>query len=107
VRRLPAQIHEAYFVEMDDGSTLLIETHGPVGPLFNVLVIGRCKVSNHNLRDNFSSFRRLLIDFSSMLHTGKPPIPVRDLEISIRTLIAGRAAKLNGPAVPVHFVSGA
>ena len=101
VRRLGAATHEAYFIEMDDGSTLFIEAHGPVGPLFNVTVIGRGKVSSHDLRDNFSSFRRLLLDFGRMLHSGEPPIPARDVELSIRTLMAGKAATLDGPAISV------
>lgn len=105
VRRLPCGSHAAYFLEMDDGSTLLIEAHGAVGPLFNVSVVGRCKSSSHDLRDNFSSFRRVLVDFGRMLHTGKPPIPARDVELSIRTLIAGCDAEVGGPAVPVRQAS--
>lgn len=102
IRRLEAATHEAYFLEMDDGSTLLIEVHGPVGPLFNVSVVGRGKASSHDLRDNFSSFRRLLQDFSRMLHTGEPPIPPLDVELSIRTLMAGKAATVGGPAIRIN-----
>lgn len=101
VRRLEASTHEAYFMEMDDDSVLLVEPHGPVGPLFNVSVVGRSKASSHDLRDNFSSFRRLLQDFSRMLHTGEPPIPPRDVELSIRTLMAGKAAAIGGPAIHI------
>jgi hypothetical protein len=101
IRRLEATKHESYFMEMDDGSTLLIETHGQVGPLFNVSVIGQGKVSTHDLRDNFSSFRRLLHDFSKMLQTGEPPIPPYDVELSIRTVIAGKLASPGGEAIPI------
>lgn len=101
VRRLESEPHEAYFIEMDDGSTLLIETHGPVGPLFNIAVVGRGKASSHDLRDNFSSFRRLLQDFSHMLHTGEPPIPSKDVELSIRTLMAGKAATVGGRPIRI------
>lgn len=106
VRRLAVRTHEAYFMEMDDGSSLLVEAHGPVGPLFNVSVVGRGKASSHDLRDNFSSFRRLLEDFGRMLHDGKPPISPRDVEWSIRTLIAGRAAEVGGPAMPISCAGG-
>jgi len=101
IRRLSVLTHEAYFLEMDDGSSLLIEVHGTVGPLFNVSVIGRGKSSSHDLRDNFSSFRRLLEEFGGMLKNGEPPIRTRDVEFSIRTLIAGREAEVDGPPVMI------
>jgi predicted dehydrogenase len=101
VRRLESATHESYFMEMDDGSTLLIEAHGPVGPLFNVSVVGRGKASTHDLRDNFSSFRRLLQDFVRMLRTGDAPIPPRDVELSIRTLMAGKFASVGGRPIRI------
>lgn len=103
IRRLPARSHQVYFLELDDGSSLLIEVHGPVGPLFNVSVVGRGKTSVHDLRDNFSSFRRLLIDFKNMLETRQPPISPKDVEISIRTLIAGKIATENGLPIPIQY----
>lgn len=99
IRRLNAASHESRLIEMDDGSTLLIENHGAVGPLFNVSVIGTGKASTHDLRDNFSSFRRLLTDFERMIREGEPPIPPRDVAASIRTLIAGKAAEAGGKAI--------
>lgn len=102
VRRLESATHESYFMEMDDGSTLLIEAHGPVGPLFNVVVVGRGKASTHDLRDNFSSFRRLLQDFGRMLSTGAPPIPPRDVELSIRVLMAGKLASVGGSPIRIY-----
>jgi hypothetical protein len=96
VRRHNAGSHDVYSLEMNDGSSLVIEVCGNVGPLFNISVVGQEKASSHDLLDNFSSFKRLLQDFSQMLVDGKPPIPLEDVEMSIKTLIAGRNAEVSG-----------
>lgn len=92
IHRPISESSDIYWIDMDDGSYVTIEPRGNVGPLFNVSIVGREKVSSHDLLDNFSSFSRLLGDFSKMLSDGKPPISPKDVEIAIKTLIAGRNA---------------
>lgn len=103
VQRLPAA-HGAYAIALSDGSLLQIDCLGASAPVFNLVVSGRAKTTVHDLRDNFSAFRRCLKGFIDMVETGRPPFAPEDTETIMLTLMAGLAAEPGGAPVKVRPV---
>lgn len=91
VTALPA-MHESLAVQMDDGSLFQVDALGNVAPCFDLAIYGTKRSSSHEIRDNFSMFRRLMFHFARSVHTGEPGIPVEDMLTSIKLLIAGQLA---------------
>jgi predicted dehydrogenase len=96
--------HDSMAIEMDNGSLFQVDTLGNIGRLFRLEIFGREKISQHDLVDNFSMFRRTLQHFIEMVHSGEPQIPVLDTVDSIRTLIAGRQSAETGKRVTLNDV---
>lgn len=85
--------HQSMAIAMDDGSLLQIDALGNVGPCFRFDVFGTGRISTHEVRDNFSMFRRLMYHFTRAVQTGAPGIPASDTLASISLLMAGERAQ--------------
>lgn len=88
VTSLTAQ-HEAFAIEMDDGTLFEVACLGSVPKVFRIDLFGVEGHSSFDLFDNFSAFRRTLARFIEMVKSGTPPIPAADTLASMRTLMAG------------------
>lgn len=88
--------HEQMRLHMDQGWLATIDCLGRVPPQFSLTIHGRERTSTHDLRDNFSAFKRLLSAFLDMVRGGKPPIPPADTLTAMRALIAGRRSAMTG-----------
>lgn len=105
VQSLPAH-HESMAVALDDGSLLQIDALGDTETIFRLDVVGRRRISSHDLRDNFSAFRRCLERFLRLVRTGEAPYPPEDTLRSMATLVAGRRSQREGRPVTVEEVLG-
>ena len=93
--------HDAFAVELDGGTLVEVDALGDVQFVFDVAFHGRPGHSTHELRDNFTAFRRTLWTFLHTVHTGDPALdPEATLDV-MRTLIAGRRARETGEPVAV------
>ncbi len=101
VRRLAAR-HAAFVADLDDGGTFAIDMLGPRAPVINLSVLGAGRIASVDIRDNFTAFRRCMIEFLKMIGTRTSPIDPAFTRNVIRTLIAGRAAIAGGMAVEVE-----
>lgn len=101
VQRLPAA-HAAYAIALSDGCLLSIDCLGASAAVFNVAVVGRAKTTVHDVRDNFSGFRRCLRAFIDMAETHCPPFDPEDTEIAMLTLMAGQMAEAGGTPVRIR-----
>ena len=88
--------HEQMILHLDDGSLATIDALGAVPVQFTLSIHGRDRASSHELRDNFSAFKRLLADFVKQVETGAPSIAPSETLCVMRTLIAGRRAADRG-----------
>ncbi|MCC7045288.1 MAG: Gfo/Idh/MocA family oxidoreductase [Alphaproteobacteria bacterium] len=88
--------HEQIRVHMDQGWLATIDCLGEVPPQFSLTIHGRARTSTHELRDNFTAFKRLLTAFVGMARGGKPAIPPADTLCVMKTLIAGRRSATTG-----------
>jgi predicted dehydrogenase len=88
--------HEQMRIHMDQGWLATIDCLGAVPPQFSLSIHGRLRTTAHDLRDNFTAFKRLLTAFVEMARTGKPAIPPADTLTAMRTLIAGRRSATTG-----------
>lgn len=82
--------HDSMMIEMDNGGLFQVDALGTIGRLFHLDIFGRRKMSQHDLYDNFSMFRRTLQTFMEMINSGVPQISPQDTITSVITLIAGR-----------------
>jgi hypothetical protein len=100
VRKIRAR-HAAYLVNLSNGGTFAIDMLGPEAPVINLSVLGSRKIASADLQSNFHAFRRCLREFLRMI---REKVPVLDPAMTanvIHTLIAGRQALPDGPAVSV------
>ena len=88
--------HESMTLHMDDGTLAVIDALGEVPVQFTLSIHGRKRTSTHELRDNFTAFKRLLTAFVAQARDGRPAIPPADTLTSMKTLIAGRRAAATG-----------
>jgi predicted dehydrogenase len=88
-------------IEMDDGTHVQVDTLGDVPMTFAVDVFGTDRTSRHDLRDNFTAFRRTLWRFVESIRDGDPAIPPEETLDVMRVLIAGRIARGEGRRVPI------
>jgi predicted dehydrogenase len=97
--------HEHMVLHMDDGSLATIDALGDVPVQFALTIHGRKRTSTHDLRDNFTSFKRLLTAFIGQVRTKTPAIPPDETLCVLRTLIAGRRAAGRDTAVDLKEVT--
>jgi hypothetical protein len=102
IQRLAAG-HTSFAIELSDGALLSVDCLGASEPVFNLTVVGRSKTTTHDVRDNFSAFRRTLSAFLDMVRTVRPPFPPEDTVIGMRTLMAGLAAEPGGLPVRISL----
>jgi predicted dehydrogenase len=88
--------HEQMRVHMDQGWLATIDCLGQAPPQFSLSIHGRERTSTHDLRDNFTAFKRLLAAFVAMARGGKPAIPPADTMCAMKALIAGRRSAASG-----------
>jgi predicted dehydrogenase len=93
--------HDAFAVELDDGTLVEVDALGEAPFTFDVGFYGSERQSAHELRDNFTAFRRTLWAFVETVRTGTPVVaPESTLDV-MRTLMAGRRARETGETVAV------
>ena len=91
VTPLPSR-HESLAIALDDGTLFQLDALGDVRPCFRLDLFGSERCSSHEIRDNFSMFRRLLYHFARSVRDGRPAVPPADTVAAIALLIAGRRA---------------
>jgi len=96
--------HDAYTVLMNDGSTVEIDAMGKVPLTFQVDIWGSERRGTHEIRDNFSAFRRTLWRFLQMVETDEPQIPPADTIQLMKVLIAGRRAEKHDRIVEIDEI---
>ena len=96
--------HASMAVETDNSTLVLIDALDECATPFRIDFYGTKLSSVHEIRDNFSMFRRALWQFEGMIRTGEPPIPPRHTVDMMRVLIAGRRAVAGGERVGIHDV---
>lgn len=84
--------HASLAVNMADGSLLQLDSLGESPATFRVDIWGTEFASSHDIRDNFSMFRRMLWHFARSIETNKPAIPPQHTIDLMRLMIAGRIA---------------
>jgi predicted dehydrogenase len=93
--------HDAFAVELDGGTLVEIDALGEAPFTFDVALYGSEAHSTHQLRDNFTAFRRTLWAFLETVRTGDPVVDPEDTLDVMRTLAAGRWARETGEDVAV------
>lgn len=96
--------HASMAVETDDGTLVLIDALADAATPFRIDFYGTKLSSVHEIRDNFTMFRRMLWAFASMLSNGTPAVPPRHTVDMMKTLIAGRCAAAGGGKVSLDDV---
>jgi predicted dehydrogenase len=96
--------HDAYTVSMSDGTTVEIDAMGEIPLTFQVDIWGNEQRSIHEIRDNFSAFRRTLWRFFQMVRTEEPQIPPADTIQLMKVLIAGRRAEKQDRTVEISEI---
>ena len=91
VTPLPSR-HASLAIALDDGTLFQLDALGDVGPCFRLDLFGSARDSSHEIRDNFSMFRRLLFHFARGIREGRPAVPPADTLAAIKLLIAGHRA---------------
>jgi predicted dehydrogenase len=101
----PAADHVAVRIETAAGYPVQIDALGEVPVTFDVAIYGRERTSRHQLRDNFTAFRRTLARVVAGIRTGEPSMsPETTLDV-IRTLIAGHRARAEDRRVELAEVA--
>jgi predicted dehydrogenase len=97
-----AVAHGSVAVRLEDRSLLLIDALGATPTPFSLQVFGTIGNAEVKIRDNFTAFRRTIINFVDLVRTGKPVIDPEDTLLVIRTLISGVEAEAGGAEVLVR-----
>lgn len=98
--------HEQMTLQMNDGTLATIDCLGDGPPQFHLSIHGRQRVTTHDLRDNFTAFKRLLTAFVGQVRSGEPAIPPRETLTVMHTLMAGRrSATHHGKPIDLEEVS--
>ena len=85
--------HFSVAVSLNDGCLLQIDALGGCPKTFSIDIWGSQGRSSHEISDNFTMFRRMLLGFAQSLETGTAAInPQATIDI-MRILIAGRVAR--------------
>lgn len=93
--------HESLQLTLSDDTPVRIDALGPTGVTFQLDVFGECNRAHLGLYDNYSSFKRCLEAFVSMVESGKPAIPPETTLLSMATLRAGLDAVRDRRAVKI------
>ena len=96
-----ASHHQSLAIALDDGSLFQLDALGDVGPCFHLDLFGSARISSHEVRDNFSMFRRLLYHFARSVRDARPAVPPADTIAAMTLLIAGRRALAEERTVPI------
>lgn len=96
--------HDGFTVAMRDGTTVEIDAMGDIPLTFQVDIWGTEHRSTHEIRDNFSAFRRTLWRFLEMVKTGEPQIPPADTMKVMKVLIGGRRAERQNRTVEIDAI---
>lgn len=97
-----AVAHGSVAVRLEDRSLLLIDALGATPTPFSLQVFGTIGNAEVKISDNFTAFRRTIINFVNLVRTGKPMIDPEDTLLVIRTLISGVEAEPGGAEVLVR-----
>lgn len=84
--------HVSVAVHLDDGALVQLDALGAIGRCFRVEFIGDKRVTEHEITDNFSMFRRTLWHFFDSVRSGTPAIDPDHTLTMMRLLMAGRRA---------------
>ena len=104
IRVAPAG-HMSASIRMEDGSLLKIDAMGAIPPCFRLTLFGTKQIETFEVTDNFSMFRRMLWDFVSSIHSGKPVIPPSSTINIMKVLIAGRIASAEDREVRIDEIA--
>lgn len=85
---------ETTLIETNMSIPVTISCLGPKAPFIKLVFFGSEGEYTVNIRDNFSAFRRTLVNFQTQLETQKPYIAPEKTLNSINTLIAGQEASV-------------
>ncbi|MFP9193836.1 Gfo/Idh/MocA family protein [Natrialbaceae archaeon A-CW1-1] len=97
--------HDSVTIELDDGTLLQVDALGEVPMTFAIDIYGSTRTSSHELRDNFTAFRRTLWRFVEMVRDEVPPIdPEATLDV-MRVLIAGHRSRLEHQRISLDEVN--
>lgn len=100
VTALPAR-HASMAVALEDGILLQIDAMGAAPRVFRVEFFGTEGEGSHDIADNFTMFRRLLVGFGAMVEDRQPPVPVEEVLDTMRVLIAGQRSRAGAGTVLV------
>lgn len=95
--------YDSYFLYLNNNLTVQIDTLGSDIVTFSYEIFGTKKCEKFEIRDNFSSFKRLLEHFINQIKTKKPVISWESMNRSILTLISGVDAKNTGSKIKVLY----
>lgn len=104
VAELPAR-HDAAAIQLSDRSLMLIHCLGEVAPGFVLNVTMGRQREEIVLSDRFTSFRRLLGNFVSMVTTGAPVVDPDQTVGIMEVLISRRETRGSLQPVPVRCIS--
>jgi predicted dehydrogenase len=94
--------HESFQITLADDTPVRIDALGLTGVTFQFDVFGERKRASLGLYDNFSSFKRCLEAFVSMIKSGKPAVPPETTLLSMAILRAGLGAQGSSGAVEIN-----
>lgn len=84
--------HSSVSLEMDDGSVVQIDALGRLPKVFQVDIYGSELITTHEIKDNFTMFRRMLWHFFHSVKTGVPAIACEETMDVLKILYAGQQA---------------
>lgn len=82
--------HDSFIFTFRDGISFHLDCLGDIERLFRIEMVGTSGSTTINIRNNFDAFRETLIQFSSMVETGTPPIEPYETRRIIEALIMAK-----------------
>ncbi|HDU8206022.1 Gfo/Idh/MocA family oxidoreductase [Acinetobacter baumannii] len=95
--------YDSYFLYFKNNPTVQIDTLGPNIITFSYEIFGTKKCEKFEIRDNFTSFKRMLGCFIDQIKTKEPAISWDNMSKSISTLIAGVNARNTASRIKVSY----
>ena len=95
--------YDSYFLYFNNNLTVQIDTLGPNIVTFSYEIFGTKKCEKFEIRDNFSSFKRMLGYFIDQIKTKEPAISWESMTKSISTLISGIDARNTDSKIKVFY----
>lgn len=100
VTALPAR-HDSMAVELEGGGLFEVDCLGEAPRVFRLELFGADDASRHEITDNYTMFRRMLLRFRAMVEDGRPPVPPDEVLDVMRVLVAGRRSGQRGGPVRI------